>query len=68
MVGNIIVELQNGRRLTFDEVVVLNRENGTWLRCVRAEPSSRENLPETTKYHHFASDVDQIRWRTPTPE
>ena len=66
--GNIIVELQTGRRLTFDEVVVLDRENGTWLRCVRAEPSSRENLPETTKYYHLASDVDQVRWQTPTPE
>jgi hypothetical protein len=67
-VGTIIVELQNGRRLAFDEVVVLDRENGRWLRCVRAEPSSRENLPKTTKYYHFASDVDQVHWRTATPD
>lgn len=66
--GDIIVELQTGRHLTFDEVVVLERENGRWLRCVRAEPSSRESLQETTKYYHLASDVDQVRRRTPTPE
>lgn len=64
--GNVIIELQTGRRIVFDEVVALDRKTGTWLRCVRSEPSSREDLPETTKYYHLASDVERIRQQPPS--
>lgn len=60
MAGTITIELENGRRLEFDEIAVLERENGRWLRCIRVKPSSREHLPVTTKYYHLESEVERI--------
>ncbi|MFU8867918.1 hypothetical protein [Natronococcus sp.] len=57
MVGTFTVDLRNGRSVPFDEIVVLERTNGTWIRCIRDEPSRREQLPETTKYYHLETDV-----------
>jgi hypothetical protein len=60
MAGEITIDLWDGRRITVDEVVVLERENGEWLRCVRNESSRRMGFPETTTYYHLARDVDRI--------
>lgn len=60
MVGKFTVDLRDGRSVPFDEIVVLERKNGTWIRCVRDEPSPREQLPETTKYYRLETDVERI--------
>lgn len=60
MPPEVTVDLQDGRRVTFERVVLLEWENETWLRCVSDEISSREKLPETTRYYHLADDVDRI--------
>ena len=60
MVGTFTVDLRDGRNVPFDEIVVLERKNGTWIRCVRDEPSPREQLPETTKYYRLETDVERI--------
>jgi hypothetical protein len=60
MVGTFTVDLRDGRSVPFDEIVVLERKNGTWIRCVRDEPSPREQLPETTKYYRLETDVERI--------
>lgn len=60
MVGEFTVDLRDGRSVPFDEIVVLERKNGQWIRCIRDEPSPRENLPETTKYYHIDTDVERI--------
>lgn len=60
MVGTFTVDLRDGRSVPFDEIVVLERTNGTWIRCIRDEPSRREQLPETTKYYRLGSDVERI--------
>jgi hypothetical protein len=60
MVSEITIDLRDGRRVTFDEVVVVERDNGEWLRCVKDEPSSRQKFPETTKYYHLAGDVERM--------
>ncbi|AGB39067.1 hypothetical protein [Natronococcus occultus] len=60
MVGEFTVDLRDGQSVSFDEIVVLERNNGKWIRCVRDGPSPRENLPETTKYYHLDIDVERI--------
>lgn len=60
MVGTFTVDLRDGRSVPFDEIVVLERTNGTWIRCIRNEPSPREQLPETTKYYRLGTDVERI--------
>ncbi|ELY54520.1 hypothetical protein C491_17999 [Natronococcus amylolyticus DSM 10524] len=60
MVGTFTVDLRDGRSVPFDEIVVLERKNGTWIRCIRDEPSRREQLPETTKYYRLETDVERI--------
>ncbi|WP_394740011.1 hypothetical protein [Natronococcus roseus] len=60
MVGTFTVDLRDGRSVPFDEIVVLERKNGTWIRCIRDEPSPREQLPETTKYYRLETDVERI--------
>jgi hypothetical protein len=63
MEGNISIELGDGRCVEFDEIVILDLENENWIRCVRHEPSSRQDFPETTKYYHFENDVEHIEIR-----
>jgi hypothetical protein len=60
MAGEITISLHDGRCLTFDEVMVIEHDKGEWLRCVRNDPSRRQQFPETTKYYHLARDVDRI--------
>jgi hypothetical protein len=60
MAGDITIDLRDGRRVMVDEVVVLERANGRWLRCARDTPSKRMAFPETTSYYHLARDVERI--------
>jgi hypothetical protein len=64
--GEISIEFENGRSAEFDEMVVLDLENGNWLRCVRKESSSRQGFPEITKYYRFEDDIDRIEIRPAT--
>ena len=60
MSGEITVGLTDGREITVDELTVLDRDNGEWVRCVRSEPSRRMEFDETTTYYHLERDVDYV--------
>lgn len=60
MSGEITVGLTDGREITVDELTVLDRDNGEWIRCVRSEPSRRMSFDETTTYYHLERDVDYV--------
>lgn len=47
----LAVHLIDGRVEEFETITVLEHAGGDWIRCTRPEPSSREKLPETTKYY-----------------
>jgi hypothetical protein len=60
MSEEITVGLTDGREITVDELTVLDRDNGSWIRCVRSEPSPRMEFDETTTYYHLGRDVDYV--------
>lgn len=60
MSDTIAVGLTDGREIEVDELTVLERDNGAWIRCVRAEPSRRMAFDETTTYYHLESDVEYV--------
>ncbi|WP_293032402.1 hypothetical protein [Natronococcus sp.] len=60
MSEEITVGLTDGREVTVDELTVLDRDNGAWIRCVRSEPSRRMEFDETTTYYHLEHDVDYV--------
>ncbi|NKE36691.1 hypothetical protein GWG54_12860 [Natronococcus sp. JC468] len=60
MSETITVGLTDGREIAVDELTMLEMDNGTWLRCVRAEPSRRMAFDETTTYYRLETDVEYI--------
>ncbi|WP_394738953.1 hypothetical protein [Natronococcus roseus] len=60
MSEEITVGLTDGREITVDELTVLDRDNRSWIRCVRSEPSRRMEFDETTTYYHLGRDVDYV--------
>lgn len=60
MSETIVVGLTDGREIEVDELTVLERDNGAWIRCIRAEPSRRMAFDETTTYYHLESDVEYV--------
>lgn len=49
MRGEITIDLQDGRREEFIEMVALEQNDGEWIRCVKDESSLRQRFSETTK-------------------
>ncbi|AGB38036.1 hypothetical protein [Natronococcus occultus] len=60
MSETIVVGLTDGREIEVDELTVLERTNGSWIRCVRTEPSRRMAFDETTTYYHLENDVEYV--------
>jgi hypothetical protein len=60
MSGKIVVQLKDGTRILANEVEVLPRRNGDWIRCVRGKPSPRMEFDETTTYYHLDRDVEEM--------
>lgn len=60
MRGEITIDLRDGRREEFVEMVVLKRGDNEWIRCVRDKQSPRQRFPETTKYYNLEEDVTRI--------
>lgn len=53
------VHLVDGRVEVYETVTVLEHHDSDWIRCIRSEPSPREEFPETTKYYR-CEDVARI--------
>ena len=60
MRGEITIDLQDGQCEEFVEMVVLEQNDGEWIRCVKDESSPRQRFSETTKYYNLEDDVARI--------
>jgi hypothetical protein len=63
MTEDVVVTLTDGNTITADEVTVLERTGGEWLRCIRRRPSDRMGFDETTTYYHIERDVERVSGR-----